>query len=395
MLRRAWKPIAATAAAGGAVYYFAYRNSQPTFKIPVRSTGPDGKRTMTTRTIPILSLKTIEERINQNATSNSHTSPGGIDWNYSTASLASNDPIEDANATQIVRRDDSDPSAPGDYLFFAVMDGHSGPHTSRLLSKVLTKAVALEISRLSNPSDETKDTPGVLTSVSRLIRGGTHKSISPTQTTRTTEPKSVSNAIVEAYERLDTELINAPLRILANNLDEESKKDKTIPDLSRHPLALTSMHPAVSGSCALMAIFDTANRDLYVACTGDSRAVAGVWEPSEDGKGQWRIEVLSEDQTGRNPNEAERYASNFTLSFSKLYLTSSHVESAQSTPQMNPIMWFIKVVSWEGSNQRVLSVTRDTNGHGEYKRREPPRPPNLSPPTNQSLSCRTDSTKRL
>ena len=306
MLRRAWKPIVATAAAGGAAYYFAYRNSQPTFKIPVRSTDPDGKRTMTTRTIPILELKTIEERINQNATSNSHTSPGGIDWNYSTASLASNDPIEDANATQIVRRDDSDPSAPGDYLFFAVMDGHSGPHTSRLLSKVLTKAVALEISRLSSPSDETQSTPGVLASVSRLIRGGTNKPISPTQTTRTTDPKSVSSAIVEAYERLDTELINAPLRILANNLDEESKKDKTIPDLSHHPLALTSMHPAVSGSCALMAIFDTANRDLYVACTGDSRAVAGVWEPSEDGKGQWRIEVLSEDQTGRNPNEAER-----------------------------------------------------------------------------------------
>jgi len=270
---------------------------------------------MTTRTIPILSLATIEERINKNATSSSHTSPGEIDWNYSTSSLASNDPIEDANATQIVRRDDSDPSAPGDYLFFAVMDGHSGPHTSRLLSKVLTKAVALEISRLSNPTDETKGTPGALASVSRLIMGGTHKPISSTRTTKNTDPKYVSNAIVEAFERLDTELINAPLRILANSLDEESKKDKTIPDLSHHPLALTSMHPAVSGSCALMAIFDTANRDLYIACTGDSRAVAGVWEPSEDGKGQWRIEVLSEDQTGRNPNEVERYASNFTLSF--------------------------------------------------------------------------------
>ena len=52
-----------------------------------------------------------------------------------------------------------------------------------------------------------------------------------------------------------------------------------------------------------MALFDTANRDLYVACTGDSRAVAGVWEPTE---GQWRVEVLSEDQTGRNPEEKKR-----------------------------------------------------------------------------------------
>ena len=55
-----------------------------------------------------------------------------------------------------------------------------------------------------------------------------------------------------------------------------------------------------------MAIFDTAHRDLYVACVGDSRAVAGVWEPSSDEKGQWRIEVLSEDQTGRNPSELAR-----------------------------------------------------------------------------------------
>lgn len=55
-----------------------------------------------------------------------------------------------------------------------------------------------------------------------------------------------------------------------------------------------------------MALIDTANRDLYVACTGDSRAVAGVWEEAEDGTGSWRVEVLSEDQTGRNPNEKQR-----------------------------------------------------------------------------------------
>lgn len=62
------------------------------------------------------------------------------------------------------------------------------------------------------------------------------------------------------------------------------------------------------GSCALMAVFDTAQRDLYVACSGDSRAVAGIWEESTDGTGSWRVEVLSEDQTGRNPNELKRYS---------------------------------------------------------------------------------------
>jgi pyruvate dehydrogenase phosphatase len=55
-----------------------------------------------------------------------------------------------------------------------------------------------------------------------------------------------------------------------------------------------------------MAVFDTAHRYLYVASTGDSRAAAGVWEPSADGKDRWRVEVLSGDKTGRNPSERAR-----------------------------------------------------------------------------------------
>ncbi|OJT05344.1 Protein phosphatase 2C -like protein [Trametes pubescens] len=48
---------------------------------------------------------------------------------------------------------------------------------------------------------------------------------------------------------------------------------------------------------------------MYVAVTGDSRAVAGVYEETDDGKGTWRVEVLTEDQTGRNPNELKRLQS--------------------------------------------------------------------------------------
>ena len=55
-----------------------------------------------------------------------------------------------------------------------------------------------------------------------------------------------------------------------------------------------------------MALFDTAHQNLYVACTGDSRAVAGSWVETEDGPGYWQVDVLTEDQTGRNPNELKR-----------------------------------------------------------------------------------------
>lgn len=50
------------------------------------------------------------------------------------------------------------------------------------------------------------------------------------------------------------------------------------------------------------------NLRLHVACTGDSRAVMGTWEPEVNGNGggKWRVEVLSEDQTGKNLNEVKR-----------------------------------------------------------------------------------------
>ncbi|KAF8204737.1 phosphatase 2C-like domain-containing protein [Pholiota molesta] len=282
MLRRAWKPVAATVVIGTpAYYYYKTRYSAPqTFEIPVKVKGPTGKSEMATQCY-----------FGNNAR------PDGLTWKYTTANLASNSPIEDAHSSHIVARDETDPSAPGDYLFFAVMDGHGGYETSRLLSRVLIQGVALELSKLiADPQ----------ASAQSIIY------LAPSKTVKTpldADPKRVSQAIETAFVSLDNELLQAPLRVLANNMNPDDYKNKTVPDLSQHPLSLTTMLPAISGSCALMAIFDTAHRDLYVACVGDSRAVAGVWEPSADGQGHWRIEVLSEDQTGRNPSELARIRS--------------------------------------------------------------------------------------
>ncbi|TFK20338.1 phophatase 2C family protein [Coprinopsis marcescibilis] len=309
-LRRSLKPLAAVVAIGAPGYiYYRFRTKQESFDIPVRVKGPDGKSEMTTRTFPLLPLATLEARLNQNATAHAQTRPGGLVWKYATASLASNDPLEDANANAIVQRDSSDPAAPGDFLFFAVMDGHGGYETSQLLSKVLIKAVAAKISTLNTEPTSPKSTWwGGLRSA---LFASSSSSANSKQTAGPgdSDPQRVSSAIQDAFVELDHELISAPLRILASNLDEESRKKGTTPDLSQHPLALKSMHPAISGSCALMSVFDTAHRNLYVAVTGDSRAVAGIWEPSEDGKGSWRVEALTEDQTGRNPSELARMRS--------------------------------------------------------------------------------------
>lgn len=40
----------------------------------------------------------------------------------------------------------------------------------------------------------------------------------------------------------------------------------------------------------------------------------GTFEPNPNGSGgKWKAEALSEDQTGKNPNEVKRYAFRITL----------------------------------------------------------------------------------
>ena len=117
------------------------------------------------------------------------------------------------------------------------------------------------------------------------------------------DPTYVTAALRTAFSKLDSRIINAPINLLSHI---ESQKD-TESKPYEHPLAKDTLLPAMSGACALLAMLDTSRRDLYVACTGDSRAVAGYWDQPKDGSpGSWRAEVLSEDQTGRNPNELKR-----------------------------------------------------------------------------------------
>ncbi|KAJ7498684.1 phosphatase 2C-like domain-containing protein [Mycena latifolia] len=313
MFRRAWKPALAVSAPALGYYYYASR--EQTFDLPVRVRGADGKATMTTRTLPLMSMAAADAQIRENASTNTVSRPG-IVFRHSTASVAANDPIEDATANQVIRRDEGD----GDLLFFTVMDGHGGYYTSQLLSRVLINAVALELSSLSAPPTSSS---GWLDGIKTALWGPpavpTAKAdvdihLDPSTDTQPANPDAdparVARAIQTAFTSLDKELLAAPVRVLAAALDKNSSSTD-IPDLSKHPLALPAMLPAISGSCALLALLDTAHRNLYVACAGDSRAVAGVWEPDDsgDGKGRWRVEVLSEDQTGRNPAEAARMRS--------------------------------------------------------------------------------------
>ena len=327
MLRRAWKPIvgATVIVAPPAYIYYRYTVSDKdsTFNINVRERGPDGKLTMVKHSFPLLSSAFVDQRINESATFTSHPPYEGLIWKHTTAQVSSNDPIEDAHARAVITTDATSSDPARKLLFFTVMDGHAGFHTSRLLSQVLIPAVTLELDLLSGKgSASTKSSSSILDILKYPFSSS---SLPRTDAPQIGQVEKVSRAIQRAFYNLDSEIVNGPLRVLAANIGKLDKMD--VPDLSQHPMGEASMLPALSGtlyprasilpptanafvpgSCALMAFLDPSRQDLYVACTGDSRAVAGIWEETGDGTGKWRVEVLTEDQTGRNPNEIKRYA---------------------------------------------------------------------------------------
>ncbi len=224
-MSKPWFRILAAVAVGtpAYLYYNSWsEHNKNSFILRVREKRPDGKVDRIEKSFPLLSLNDIENRIREHSSFQATTRPSGLTWNHTTAFLASNDPIEDTNSNQIIQRDDSDPSAPGDYLFF---------------SRVLINAVALELSQLINKPRT------IPTSYLDWIKSF----VWPPQPSLVPSPQRVSLAVQDAFTKLDAELLNAPLHILANNVDEESKKTKKIPDLSKHSLALPTMLPAVSG----------------------------------------------------------------------------------------------------------------------------------------------------
>jgi pyruvate dehydrogenase phosphatase len=99
---------------------------------------------------------------------------------------------------------------------------------------------------------------------------------------------AVDAAIKQGFVRLDDDIVH-------------SSVDKVLKSNSRRAAA-ELLAPALSGSCALLAFYDSQNNDLKVACAGDSRAVLG----RRGANRKWSATALSEDQTGGTPSEMKR-----------------------------------------------------------------------------------------
>lgn len=110
------------------------------------------------------------------------------------------------------------------------------------------------------------------------------------------------HALRTAFNLADRDLIQPPMDYL-KSLEASSKGSPLQLTEEQRQHGLNLLQPALSGSCAISALFDTSSSNLYVALAGDSRAVMGTFDPETQ---KWKVEVLSEDQTGRNLREVER-----------------------------------------------------------------------------------------
>ncbi|KAF9460903.1 phosphatase 2C-like domain-containing protein [Collybia nuda] len=181
-----------------------------------------------------------------------------------------------------------------------IFDGHNGPSTSSILSLSLPTAVLQALDHLFSSSTSLSEHDP---SLSPSEQGQDHESLehsehselgSPPTPTRPSDA-SIDRAIKSAFLAVDKSLITDSLHAALSHPTPRSAH------------TTRTLAPALSGSCALLSIFEPATRQLRVALTGDSRAVLGrrIVDPST-GKERYEVHVLSEDQNGYNPKEVER-----------------------------------------------------------------------------------------
>ncbi|OAQ34819.1 protein serine/threonine phosphatase 2C [Linnemannia elongata AG-77] len=217
------------------------------------------------QSVRMLSSEQVDERLAQNEKAfrvltkekdSKEKNKDEVIVGYCVNQVASNNPIEDDLSRHVIRNQNGGIEK----AFFGVFDGHGGWCCSQRVALELAPSVASELEHVKDPHDI----------------------------------MAVMEAIENGFLKLDDKIVNQTVQ--------------QVLEFPSRPLACSSLLPAISGSCALMAYIDVKEKDLYVACTGDSRAVLGVRVPSATSTSghTWKPVPLSFDQTGRNRWEVRR-----------------------------------------------------------------------------------------
>lgn len=231
----------------------------------------------------------IKDNSKPNNTDNK-TSVIGYENNF----VNSNNPIEDQHTQAYYK----------DKLIFGVYDGHSGTECGKVVASQLHNYIASTLEKLKLP--KIPENPGNDSSIENKRKMKIEERV-----------RKMSDAIKKAFVNLDNDIVNGNVKFDTNEINEEDEEDigkiYTSP-LDNEETVKKQMMTALSGACALVAVIDNETDDLYVACTGDSRAVLGRKKKNENCEnGQcldkdyiYEAVPLSIDQTLRNESEKQR-----------------------------------------------------------------------------------------
>lgn len=167
-------------------------------------------------------------------------------------------------------------------MFWGVFDGHSGWQTSKKVASSLVSYVARELDLVFRATRPYSDIYTSLVASSLVpppptpTKSTTSKwSLFSSSSPPKSEPPGVELDLVDpiihiaiknAFDSLDSDIVNAPLRLLAKN-EKEGKLGLPRPragEMSPEQTeALNVLLPALSGSCALLALLD-AGRNKFV-----------------------------------------------------------------------------------------------------------------------------------
>ncbi|KAI9339284.1 phosphatase 2C-like domain-containing protein [Obelidium mucronatum] len=163
------------------------------------------------------------------------------------------------------------------------MDGHGGTECANIVQKYLGAYVANALDAALPAQKSTASSWFASKQLAAAAAGGDDDGPDPVR------KEAITKALISAFTRLDDDIVNGGIDV------ELAPTDVTTADIIRKHL-----RPAIAGSCTLLAFID--GNDVYVACTGDSRAVIGRRKVD----GVWESVDLSVDQTVRNATEYSR-----------------------------------------------------------------------------------------
>jgi pyruvate dehydrogenase phosphatase len=223
---------------------------------PLSKESADGRKV-----VEMLSPEEATKKLRRNEESYLVNRGSGV-FRYDVVQIPSNDPIEDDHAEKIIEIPGTTDGS-NDWMFWGVFDGHSGWTTSAKLRQMLIAFVARELH-------------------------STYQAAIADPAQKPPSQDKIDQAIKDGFLKLDDEIVN-----------------KSVEKVFKNPVkavAAETLAPALSGSCALLAFYESRSKMLKVAVTGDSRAVLGRMGQN----GKWTATALSEDQTGSNKEEEKR-----------------------------------------------------------------------------------------